>query len=158
MIGAENELPPIEQRPSALIRPLSNGLWDPAEESDAEAIDCMLLPVYGPNLCVVDVVAWEMFKPSRWWLRNGCATYLGEAAITQANRAHKPVELVGTPKEYLARSGYAVCILDWGTDLASIEGAPVCGFFSRDGSLALQLKDTIAERRRAAVRIEVISA
>jgi hypothetical protein len=151
------ELPPIEYWPSAAVRVAHSGLtWEPIETDDADGVECLLLQVFGPHETLIDVVAWEMGAPTRWWLRYGTAAHLGEAAIALANSERKPVELVGTPREWLSRNGRAVCVLDWSADLATIEEKSESGFVCSDQRLAAQFKDAIAHQRRDNVRIEVV--
>ena len=155
MIAPSDSLPPVEYWPCASVTLSAAGLWQPAEADDGEAVECFLAQVYGPGLVLIDAVAWQPADPSRWWLRYGQATYLGEAAIFLANAEGKPVELVGTPSEYLARDGRALCILSWSADVAAIVSEAEHGLVCSDPQLAERVHSTIAQQRRERVWIEV---
>jgi hypothetical protein len=147
---------PVEFWPDAFVRPSLDGkAWEPTEAEDGGTAYCFLLQVYTSNEILIDTVAWEPADPTHWWLRYGNAAYLGEAAIILANLEGKPVELVGTPREYLARDGRALCILSWSADLAPIIAEAQHGLVCADPKLAERIRNTIARQRRDNVRIEV---
>ena len=75
---------------------------------------------------LVDLVAWFPDRPSPWWLRHGDdCPILGAAALAQAAWHGEAVKLYSTPEAWLSAqsregSGWMVCILDWGVDLAPL--------------------------------------
>jgi hypothetical protein len=157
MNAPPSDLPPIEYRPSAAVRLSPDGLWQPTEDGDGDAVECHLAQVYGPGLALVDTVAWEPADPSRWWLRYGHASHLGETGISLANKDGNPLELVGTPREYLARDGRALCILSWSADLGAIVCEARHGLICGNPKLAEQVQNTIARQRRERLKIKVMA-
>jgi hypothetical protein len=69
---------------------------------------------------LIDVVAVELTTQSPWWLRRGRAAFLGEDVLEYSLRRGWPVWLTGTPDEWLAMNGFALCVLNWSVDLYPI--------------------------------------
>jgi len=111
-------------------------LWQP-DEAGRPAI---LQPVitYG---VLIDVVAWRLDAPSRWWRRTGYAAALGDDAIDGAaihfDGEEDPLTLHCSPVAWLAAGGSGACLLDW--TVAAITLAGVHRFLTDDPSLARQI-------------------
>jgi hypothetical protein len=102
-----------EGRPLAPIAPSADGTFEFAESG----IHALIAPVYAGCRDLEDLVAWQAAVPSRWWLRLGSATHLGQWHLRRREAAGLPVRLVATPQEYFQEAkGHAVCILNWAVD------------------------------------------
>lgn len=143
--------PPIELRPSAIIRASTDGTWEPAEDG----FDALLMPVRDLGGEVIDVAAWEFGQPAFWWLRKGIATYCGEHSIYLDNREGRPVKLVATPAEYLKHWGRAMCILNWKADVRAIVGLAQHGIICSSPQLAERVRTAVDRPRSERVRITV---
>lgn len=135
---------PIELRPSALIRPSSDGSWEP----DETGFEALLLPVRGIDGTVIDTAAWEIGHPQVWWLRRNIATFVGEHELILASREKRPVRLVATPKEYLAHWGRAICILNWRSDVRSILAGAEAGILCESRAVAARAQGAMNSRVR----------
>lgn len=80
--------------PVGPIRPLSNGLYEPASATGEGVIDfAFFYPVIdGPDL--VDIVAWAWDDPAIWWQRAGRATLLGDHHLWRPNVASMVKEIM----------------------------------------------------------------
>lgn len=159
MTEAPEPPPPIELRPTGLIRAFGDGTWEPGEEGDREAFDALLMPIfdlYSGDL--VDVVAWEGHAPELWWLRYKRADFVGEAAIFLANREKHRVKLVTTPSEYLKHWGRAICILNWTADIRAIVGQAEHGVMCAGPKVAARLRGAIDKRPSERLRITTVAA
>lgn len=148
---SEEPAPPIELRPSALIRASSDGTWEP----DEAGFDALLMPVTALGGDIIDTVAWEFGRPAVWWLRRGIATFVGEHEIFLANQRERQVKLVATPKEYLAHWGHAVCILNWTADVKAILGQINRGIICESAPLAARATRAVNLRPSDRIKITV---
>lgn len=108
------------------ILPRRDGRFDPVEHEPGQAPDAARadmaaqLPAEDAAGEIVDLVAWFVTDPCRWWTRKGVATILGERAIVRAGWNVEPVNLYRTPGEWLHASAggddFAACIVDWQAD------------------------------------------
>lgn len=146
-----DDTPPIELRPSTLIRACADGSWEP----DETGFDALLMPVRDLGGEVIDVVAWEFGLPQHWWIRRGIATYAGEHAIYLANRQKQPVRLVATPAEYLKQWGQGMCILNWQADVRAIVNMAEQGIICETPQLAGRVRAAIDKPRSERVKITV---
>ena len=99
-----------------------DGLYQPSPHNGRRAF---ITPVYGPvrplEVAVIDpdaatpidLVAWHMDQPNRWWLRRGTAVLLGEIEIVYAETYGEPIRIYRTPLDWLKAGGEGVVILDW---------------------------------------------
>ena len=86
----------------------------------------------------IDMVAWHMAQPSRWWLRRGAGVLLGEIEVEHAVTYGEPLRVHRTPLGWLRAAGEGVVILDWGA----------AWFYLRDLRLAAEDHDHPAELQR----------
>src|SRR5262249_25288794 len=56
---------------------------------------------YGEMPQIIDLVAFRLSEPWRWWRRTGLALYLGEHLIMRSNTWQTPVRVVATPLAWL---------------------------------------------------------
>ncbi|WP_119461884.1 hypothetical protein [Rhodospirillaceae bacterium SYSU D60014] len=140
----------------AHIATYRDGTFDPCEPMPG-AIYAKTMPVYDRLGEPVDLVAWASADPSRWWLRHGLATVLGEDDLNGAWWEERPVMLAATPAEWLEQrylwpNKLWVCVLDWSADPRATLGLAsevVC----TSTALQQKLKDEIARHVAPAFRI-----
>lgn len=60
---------------------------------------------------LIDLVAFRLSDPRRWWRRTGMADYLGEHLIQPAVTWHKRLRVLETPLAWLNARGGGVCPL-----------------------------------------------
>jgi hypothetical protein len=65
-----------------------------------------------PEWQLVDLVAFKLDNPARWWRRLGIADVLGNACGFTV----EPKTLVATPLDWLRIAGAGICLLDWSRD------------------------------------------
>jgi hypothetical protein len=91
----------------------ADGLFQPAAEGEAVVVQAVhddLSRDLG-NAGLIDLIAWRTTEAARWWWRVGSAWALGHELLVDYRGESVPV--VGTPCDWLAAAGMAVCILDW---------------------------------------------
>ena len=92
----------------------SEGTYKPAPDGDYAAI----LPVCDIDGEIVDLCAWFVDAPGRWWLRHGDECFvLGARALGRAAYFGDPIELHATPQAWMLAGGLGTCILRWDIDL-----------------------------------------
>ncbi len=111
----------FEREPWAerLIQIHRDGTWSPSERHGVRAV---LLPIFDPRggEDLIDVVAWRVEEPRKWWLRRGIATHLGQQDLEQCWWEDRPIKLISRPRDWMFDSGPSVCILQWTADLRAI--------------------------------------
>lgn len=75
-----------------------------------------ILPVYGSDGELGDLVAWFLEQPTHWWLRDGGEPILGSRALAVAAFFGDPIRLYSTPEQWLLAGGSGVVILLWDVD------------------------------------------
>jgi hypothetical protein len=91
----------------ALISHNSEGLWWP----DDAGVPRLLVPCYERGE-IVDIVALKPARPDIWFHRTGAATILGADLLATCVK-DVSLDVVGTPIDWLAKGGEAVCVLNW---------------------------------------------
>jgi hypothetical protein len=81
----------------------------------------LVVPVYtGPmpsfitpadNSELVDIVAFQISEPGRWWRRTGLANYLGEHLIRSSVTWNRPLRVFETPLDWMKGYCQGVCPL-----------------------------------------------
>ena len=101
----------------AWIKPLPDGRYRPAGETEPGAIDADLVEIEDRHGGIFDIAAWGHDDPGRWWLRAGLGSILGADAIERSGEYETPVYLVTTPRAWVeCRSRgllQTACILQW---------------------------------------------
>ena len=86
------------------IRPSAEGLYDPTEGPGRAAI---LLGVRDPDDGeIIDIVAFDPERPSKFWRRTGAAPFLGWECVDRAGHYGEPLTLFPDPLAWL-RGGCA---------------------------------------------------
>lgn len=102
--------------PFALIRPVSDALYEPTAEGEDGGLSALCLPCADPWGAVVDIVAWAWDRPGHWWRRTGLVDRLVDPQWLLGDR----IRLVETPADWLADRCESACILDWSIDVSTI--------------------------------------
>jgi hypothetical protein len=104
-------------------------LYQPAEHGQLAvlipvypvAMPCFMRPVERiPEL--IDLVAFHLTNPARWWRRTGLADYLGENFIQAAVSWQRPLRVLETPFAWLNARCRGVCPL--GADYLALRDPP----------------------------------
>ena len=105
----------------APIKPLRNGRF----KFDDAGREALILPVFDtiPGLVgaraerhveeLRDLVAVDLDRPDRWWLRRGKALVLGAALLEIASQEHEPLMVFRSPLSWLKAGGAGIVVLDW---------------------------------------------
>jgi hypothetical protein len=105
----------------ASVQPTDDGLFTFAEGG----VPAVILPAYDgiPGLLdanperhvehLLDLVAFDVENPDRFWRRRADALLLGNAFLEIAGETRAPVPVFKTPMSWLRAGGAGVCILDW---------------------------------------------
>lgn len=122
------------------IEPFGDGTYQPSKGGMDAFIVCAFAgpapsprnatasAVYGGGVEVIDLVAWNPSKTSRWWCREGGAAFLGANAYEVARFCHRrPVRVFRSPASWIREGGdlAGVVVLDWaaaGFDLRDLPG------------------------------------
>ena len=91
----------------------ADGTYTPESDGDYAAI----VPVHDVNHELVDLLAWHVGSPGRWWRRFAAWPVLGARDLAKARYYHDPVVLHSTPDAWVLAGGEGVCLLDWHLDL-----------------------------------------
>lgn len=108
----------------ATVEECGEGVFQPSPDGFAACVVAVVWPearAFG-DAGLFDLVAFRSSNPRKWWLRCGNAFSLGEHLLDRP----EPLRVVGTPADWLAASGDALCILDW-SDASPIWSALRCG-------------------------------
>ena len=93
------------------VETYGGGLYEPRDEGQAAVlVPAGLATATGWDL--VDIVAFYLDKPDRWWRRTGEGTLLG----TINRFSVEPRRLHRDPLTWLRGQGRGVCVLDWSHD------------------------------------------
>lgn len=92
----------------AKIRPLEDGLYEPADDGQRH----LIIPVHDGS-GVTDLIATHPASPRRWHWRIGQACLLGEANLNPPAWDRVPVAIHDTPIAWLCAGGSGACILDF---------------------------------------------
>ncbi len=88
----------------------ADGTYTPEPNGDYAAS----LPVYDPDGELVDLCAWFLDGPGRWWLRFRDDVFvLGARALAVATYFGEPIELHATPQDWAVSGGQGACVLRW---------------------------------------------
>lgn len=131
------------------VRTTPDGLYEPEDGGGWAAVVPVVqwpeINPYGlPALLmgeIVDLVAFHLDSPMRWWWRVGHAWLLGEDLLDDRGES---VAVVATPLDWLACGGDAVCILDWRAPAS-------CWSVLRHGPALSFTDDTLRQRVRKAL-------
>ena len=69
-------------------------------------------PIWSAAYEVIDLVAWAVDRPGRWWLRTGEAVMLGEDALRAAYVCEVPLPVHRDPLRWWRANNWGVVILD----------------------------------------------
>ena len=98
-----------------------------------EGEPALVWPVFGCDRELVDLVAWDVNAPNRWWLLyRDEAVVLGARTLAIARYFREPITLHSVPQQWLVIGRTDVCILRWDVPLREIlEGIPAITCDSR---------------------------
>ena len=105
---------------------------------DPDGNSAFVHPVFDSDGTIYDLIGWKPSNPSRWWLRTGIATLLGETALNACYVHECPLRLYRTALNWLRRGGWGAVPLDW-------RSARLC---------LLDIRDFIAEDIQHGIEIE----
>ena len=92
----------------------------------------------GPAEPILDLVAFKLVDPCRWWLRLGQGVVLGLHNARLALFEEAPVLVHGTPLDWLRADCQGVVVLDWKADILSrLDGF---GVLAADGATGKRLE------------------
>ena len=97
----------------------------------------VVLGVHGPDLDLVDLVAWRPSNPIRWRLRLGFADFLGEVHADYAALLHERLRLFSSPLSWLRAGCDGAVLLDVKFGLSSLRDASDVIGDDRDHARAL---------------------
>lgn len=131
------------------VREGADGLWEPDEDGRL----CAILPVVVPRsfdwfeheidtVEIIDLIAFHTSAPLRWSWRTGDGWALGADLLDE----DLPVTLVTSPLEWLAKSGQALCLLDWSSSSpawSSLRGGPPLQF--ADDALRQRVRNALIQ-------------
>ena len=127
----------------ARIEPGADGLFNYSEDGLPACLVAVVDYWREPaDAGIFDIVAFASDNLSRWWGRTGAAFALGDHLL----EGLEPVRVVGTPADWLARGGDALCILDWSADSQAwpaLRGGPLLHF--TDDALRLKVRNAIVQ-------------
>ena len=132
----------------------SSGTWQPCPDSGRRlyVVPCGARGIGGIlwlNLC--DLLAFELSRPLRWWLRYGVAAVLNAEAFQRAEHFQTPLHLHHSPLSWLQRGATGALVLDWrGLDVGLWFGGldrVLCDSWSLRSRLASALKPSVPEIR-----------
>ena len=108
--------------PAARIRTSKDGTF----RRDPEGEPALIWPVFDSDDDMVDLVAWDVDAPSRWWLLyRDEAIVLGAHTLAIARYFQEPIILHSVPQQWLVTGRTGVCVLRWDVPLPEIlEGVP----------------------------------
>lgn len=98
---------------AARIVALPNGRYRPIDDGELAYI----LGVFDVDHELVDLLAWHVGSPGRWWRRFAAWPVLGARELAKARYYHDPVVLHSTPDAWVLAGGDGICLLDWHLDL-----------------------------------------
>ena len=98
---------------AARIAPSADGTYRPDPTGELAYI----LGVFDVDHELVDLLAWHVGSPGRWWRRFAAWPVLGARELAKARYYHDPVVLHSTPDAWVLAGGDGVCLLDWHLDL-----------------------------------------
>lgn len=110
-------------------------------------------PIFDGDGDVIDLIAWRPSAPSRWWLRTGIATMLGEVAVHACYVHESPLRLHRTPLNWLRRSGWGAVPLDW--QCARFDLMEIADFIAEDLQHGIEIEDQLRGPARPLPRIRV---
>ena len=84
------------------------GLYQPLEPGGGD-LSVILPSRHGNEL--IDLVAYDMADPGKWWLRTGVGEWIGADHVEECDFKELPVRLHGTPQGWLAAGGTGACVL-----------------------------------------------
>jgi hypothetical protein len=97
--------------------PKVGAFWQPGEPKvDRWLATLPLFELVDGALIAIDMLAWYLAEPTRWWSRTGAIEILGETRLADALRDFKPVRLYRTPQSWNRAGGPGApgaCILNW---------------------------------------------
>ena len=104
------------------IRTFEDGHFEPAPDGHLAAI----LRVNDDVGEIIDLCAWYLSDPGKWWLRHGDETaFLGSAAVEQAAFYQQALQLASTPEAWIEARCKGACVINWGLDFRYIfDGIP----------------------------------
>ncbi len=104
------------------IRAFEDGHFEPAPDGQLAAI----LRVDDDVGELVDLCAWYLSDPGKWWLRHRDeAAFLGSAAVAQAAYYQEALQLASTPEAWIEARRKGACIINWALDFRYIfDGVP----------------------------------
>jgi hypothetical protein len=83
----------------------------------------VVIGVHGPDLDLVDLVAWRPSNPARWRLRLGFADFLGEVHADYAALLYGPLRLFNSPLSWLRAGCDGAVLLDAKFGLSTLRDA-----------------------------------
>jgi hypothetical protein len=150
---------------SSFVKPRNDNLAGPHTErlvwarDDSALFDfadevgrLMLVAPVSDESEIIDHVAWEAAKPTRWWLHTGTAMVTSPWLYTYAANWDVPVRLVATPAEWIIDPGRRSCILQptivdlW----SALQGLPI----RIDADLDAYLRAEMTRQRNARIHFE----
>lgn len=149
-------------RPFGWIMPAADGTFQETEEGDG--ICAKMMPVWGFNGDVLDIVAWPFGATSPWWLRHGAVSWLGLHELWRQGRvppgedlvpfvtpSDRPLRLVPTPADWLRDGGCALCVLRWDVPILPLleaAGGVVCSTVALEKRVKRKVQEEIGQRIR----------
>ncbi len=108
--------------PAARICTFSDGTFRRSSEGEP----ALIWPVVDCDREMVDLVAWDVDTPSRWWLLyRDEAVVLGARTLAISRYFQEPITFHSTPQQWLLAGRTGVCVLRWNVPLHEIlEGVP----------------------------------
>lgn len=136
--------------------------WSPDESGEPMIIQ----PVYADEIpsvecCVddpllVDLIAWRIEQPERWWYRRGeLGLVLGAIEIERARHFGHSLHLYRTPLNWLRARGRGACVLDWQYARSKLLGLPAITLISEDDAHGEEIDQHLHEADPAQPLIRV---